>query len=308
MKINFINSNLISGSPIDSRITAFKKFFTITEANKFDKAEGYTFISMPPFRNFKYFFNQKNKIILDIRDGWSIAQKTGYGGLCKKKPFKSIITRIIERLMIRHSYLTITCTNGLQKYLRELSGKEILLIPNGVSDEDYDLAQKLKKQKQKDKAKKELVFCCAGQFSEYGIDKVKKLCNTIINRYSGKKILIQLIGTNQNKNKWLTNYLNTISNDVHLEILPKMNREELYKTINNADFGMTILRDPAYEFGTKIYDYIALGLPVVNYFEEPNNFTRYFDPCLDIPFNKSTSIPEIRRSKLIELAFKEYKQ
>jgi hypothetical protein len=74
----------------------------------------------------------------------------------------------------------------------------------------------------------------------------------------------------------------------------------------NADFGLTIIRDPSYEFGTKIYDYIALGLPVVNYFDTANNFTRYFDACLDIPVNTNASIPEIRRSTLIESVLSNY--
>lgn len=66
---------------------------------------------------------------------------------------------------------------------------------------------------------------------------------------------------------------------------------------------MTILRDPSYDFGTKVYDYIALGLPVVNYFCEPNSFTDYFDVYLDVPFNNEAVAPEIRRSKLIEAVF-----
>ena len=157
------------------------------------------------------------------------------------------------------------------------------------------------KVKKKERSKGELVFCCAGQFSEYGVEKVKKLCWTIINRYTDKKLKIQLIGSSKEKNLWLNEFLQEQSNGrAYLEILPRKNREELYEVMANADYGMPILRDPAYEFGTKVYDYIALGLPVINYFEKPNNFTNYFDACLDFSFNKDAIIPEIRRSKLIE--------
>lgn len=299
MKIDFINTNLAPTTPVYSRIKAFEKYFAVFVAEEHEIDANYTFISMPPFRNFKCFLNPKNKIILDIRDGWSIAQNTGYGGNVKKKPFKAMITRAVERFLIRRAFLTITCTNGLQEYLEKVSGRSIHLIPNGVLDDDFEFAQKLKN-KIKEKNEDELIFCCAGQFSEYGTDKVKKLCKTIINRYQNKKIKIQLIGSSNERNIWLDEFLKTESSGrAYLEILPRKNREELYEVLAKADYGMTILRDPSYEFGTKIYDYIALGLPVVNYFDEPNNFTNYFDACLDVPFDNQVAMPEIRRSKLI---------
>ena len=43
------------------------------------------FISMPPFRNWIFFLIPYINLILDIRDGWSIAMKTGYGNTVKPK-------------------------------------------------------------------------------------------------------------------------------------------------------------------------------------------------------------------------------
>ena len=79
-----------------------------------------------------------------------------------------------------------------------------------------------------------------------------------------------------------------------------MERSCLFDAIASCDYGLSIVRDPDYEFGTKIFDYIALGLPIVNYFDAPNNFTRYFNACLDVPFEVNAGLPEIRRSALIE--------
>lgn len=290
------------GIPSQSRVKSFKDYFSSRGFELKEKKYDYIFISMPPFRNLHLFFNQKYKIILDIRDGWSIAQATGYGNTVKSKPFKAIITKLIERFIIKRSYITITCTNGLQDYLQKISGRKILLIPNGVLDEDYQLAKKLTLSISK-KNTDELVFCCAGKFSEYGEEKVKKLCDVIIKRYQDKKLKLQLIGSDKDKNQWIDDYLRKASNGrATLEILPRMSRDELYHTMAQANYGLTILRDPSYDYGTKIYDYIALGLPVINYFDEPNNFTKYFDACLDKPFNKNTKIPEIQRSKLISKA------
>ncbi|OOE73673.1 hypothetical protein BZG23_11270 [Salinivibrio sp. ML290] len=265
----------------------------------------YVFLSMPPFHNFKFFLNPRRSVILDIRDGWSIAQATGYGGNVKCKPLKSIFTRQVERFLIRRAFLTITCTNGLHKYLEEISSRNVILIPNGISGEDYKRAQSLKAEKKINEGD-ELVFCCAGKFSEYGPDKVEKLCLTIMKRYSSKKIKIQLIGSNEEKNIWLDRFLREKSGgQAYLDIVPRKSRESLYEVMARADYGMTILRDPSYEFGTKIYDYIALGLPVVNYFDKPNNFTDYFDACLDIGFGRNNIVPEIRRDLLIEQGLKD---
>lgn len=299
----FESQQAVLGTPVDSRIKAFRAYFKSRGFVENNKKQVYIFISMPPFRNFSDFFAPKRKVILDIRDGWSIAQASGYGGNVKKKPLKAMLTRIVEWFIIRRAYLTITCTHGLQAHLQKVSGKEVLLIPNGVLDEDFVLAEKLINAQNKKNDLEELVFCCAGQFSEYGADKVKKLCNVIITRYQDKKIKIQLIGSNKGKNSWVNDYLQDKSSGrAILEVLPRMSREKLYQTMVKADFGLSILRDPDYDFGTKIYDYIALDLPVVNYFDKPNNFTQYFDACLDVPFNKQTAPPEIRRSYLIKRA------
>tara|TARA_Y100000758_G_scaffold276990_2_gene222130 strand:- start:1337 stop:2332 length:996 start_codon:yes stop_codon:yes gene_type:complete len=270
-------------------------FYLIRQKNSF------FFVSMPSFSGFWLFFIPGLRVILDIRDGWSIAQEKGYGSSINEKPCKARATRIIERFIIRRSWITITCTNGLQEYLMSISGRDVLLIPNGVPDMDYDLAHSLVV-KRRETNSDDLIFCCAGKFSEYGADKVKKLCKVIIDRYqSCGNIKIQLIGSDEEKNAWVQGFVSEASNNrAVVEFLPRMGRDKLYRVLSRADYGIVVLRDPGYEFGTKVYDYIALGLPVVNYFDEPNNFTNYFDACLDVSFNSNARRPEIRRGKLIE--------
>lgn len=309
--ISFTNQQSQKGQPIHSRLMAFKSYFlsknfeveSLTDKKSYVK-DNYIFYSMPPFRNFNIFFKYKNKIILDIRDGWSIAQATGYGRSVRKKPLKALITRFFERFMINRSFLTITCTPGLASYLEKISSKPIILIPNGLSDNRIELIENLKlKNKAHKKNQNELVFVCAGKFSEYGIDKVKKLLSTIYQRYINKQLTIKLIGSDKVNNNWVSEYFkNETKGRGTAEILPRMNEEDLFTLMLNADYGLTIIRDPAYDLGTKIYDYIALDLPVINYFDEPNNFTDYFDACLDLPFNRNKKVPEIRRSVLIEKA------
>src|SRR3546814_8289812 len=73
-----------------------------------------------------------------------MAMTSGYGGICAPTPFKAIIARLIERLAIRRSCRAITCTPGLQRYLRQVSGREVHLVTNGVSNDDFALSLKLK--------------------------------------------------------------------------------------------------------------------------------------------------------------------
>ncbi|WP_067865117.1 glycosyltransferase family protein [Neptuniibacter marinus] len=306
--IVFVNSNLEKGQPIYSRIKSFSDYF-LSKGFGIDFSfktilldnTNYLFISMPPFRNFWLFFIPGLNIILDIRDGWSIAQETGYGGIVRKKAFKAKISRLIERFAIRRSYLAITCTPGLQKYLSQISNRELVLVPNGINDNDLDLINQLKIKSKKEKDNNTVFFCCGGKFSEYGQDKVKKLLRIIASRYRGKKLVILLIGCNKNANYWVESFFSQLtSGNSEVKIIPRMHKKELYITMLNSDYGLSIIRDPDYELGTKVYDYIALGLPIVNYFDEPNNFTNYFDACLDVSFNKCAKIPEIRRSILIK--------
>lgn len=265
---------------------------------------------MPPFNSVILFLKYR-KIILDIRDGWSISQESGYGGVVKNKPFKAWVTREIENLIINNSFVTITCTPGLKEHLENLSGCKILLIPNGVSDERIELINKIKLKNPKHsklKSTSKLVFVCAGQFSEYGSEKVIKLLSTIAARYNHTQTEVRLIGCNEKSNEWVAEFYKKISNGFgYVTFLPKMREEALYENMINADYGLVVVRDPNYDFGTKIYDYIALGLLVINYFDRPNNFTNYFDACLDICFNVTKVKPEIRRSVLIDEGLKDVK-
>lgn len=304
-KVLFLNNDLKAGQPVHSRVTAFRDYFETARFNpkgNSEVAHAFIFYSMPPFRNLYMFVKYKGRIILDVRDGWSIAQATGYGGNVRNKPIKSWVTRKIEGFMIRRSLMTITCTPGLREHLEKVSGKKIMLIPNGITDERLELIRHLKARLTKtDVNKQELVFSCAGKFSEYGSDKVRKLLFTINNRYPNKKLIVRLIGSSQDKNNWTVGFFsNLTAGRGKVQFFPRMNEQELYSEMLNADYGLTIIRDPDYDFGTKVYDYIAIGLPVVNYFDSPNNFTDYFDACLDVSFGRNNVIPEIRRSVLIK--------
>lgn len=320
MKIYIRHPGGDASKPSSARIAAYKSFFEKSHCVDFfldlskqkslfrvwiDCLFGrydFVLLSMPPFSGWFFFFLPFTHIVLDIRDGWSIAMDSGYGGNVPPKPFKAKIARFVEKCAIRRSYLTITCTKGLQEYLEKISGRQVLLVPNGVASDDLDLIFNIKNKIIKN-ISEELTFCCAGQFSEYGREKVEKLLEVIAKRYPNRRLRIKLIGADRSKNNWVAGFFKSLTSGAGVvEIMPRMNKSEMYAEMAICDYGLSIIRDPDYDYGTKIYEYIALGLPVVNYFEAPNAFTNYFDACLDEPFNKNTALPEVRRSFLIESA------
>jgi len=233
------------------------------------------FISMPPFRNWFLFFLLGIRIIFDIRDGWSIAIKTGYGGLVKPNKIKASLCKFIEKTAIKRSYITITCTLGLQEYLKKISQKNVLLITNGSSQKDIEIIETLRTLEKKKTDSSTNIAVCVGKFSEYGRDKVKLIFHKI-NKLE-KKTVIKLIGSDINSNSWISEWLldNGMCN-IEIDFLHRMDRRNIFIEVINADFGLSVIRDPSYDYGTKVFDYINCSIPMFNYFEEENYFTVFF--------------------------------
>lgn len=318
------------GQPSYERVMAFKKFYEEQDCfvllqpqpstfngkvKLFRFLKGHSvknvFISMPQFRNWWLFFVPGLNVIIDIRDGWSIAMKTGYGGNSEPQKIKSFIARIFELIAIRSSGLAITCTPGLQKYLAQLSNKEVLLVTNGFSNADWKEVSALKKEILKAyRSEKDLIAVCAGQFSEYGNDKVKKIVLTLVKSYPGRNIKIKLIGSDCKRNAWIEGFIAEEKlSSISIEILPRMLRVDMYRNLLSADIGLAVIRDPNYDFGTKVFDYILCELPILNYFEESNSFSEFFSEfltdsascCHDVQvFNRNTAI-QSRRSSFVDV-------
>ncbi|MBE0472059.1 MAG: hypothetical protein IBX55_21450 [Methyloprofundus sp.] len=306
-----------SGKPSFERVQAFIEFYKSQElhvvvkdqpSNFLEKIElikllylnkiSNIFISMPQFRNWWLFLLPAVNVILDIRDGWSIAMKSGYGGNVKPNRLKAFIASRIEKFAIKRAGLTITCTPGLQQYLEKIAGKEVVLILNSYSKSDENLVAQLKEQVKKERNTNQIVAICVGQFSEYGNDKVKVVLRKLSESYPEKKVLLKLVGADYEKNKWIEDYLaqENIEN-VRLDILRRMGRREMYIQILLSDIGVTIIRDPDYEFGTKVFDYILCGLPIFYYFDVSNPFSCFFTEIERNINSRETTIAKILNDK-----------
>jgi len=268
----------------------------------------YVFISMPPFSNWWLFFLPLIKIVLDVRDGWSIAMDTGYGGLARPNKSKAFIGRLIERLALKRAYKRITCTPGLVNYLQDLSNVNLTYIPNGISYADYELVSKIKKKvvHNSDTERNDFVLCCAGQFAEYGKDKVTNILDKLHLEANVSKcsVVIQLIGSSVNSNGWIEGYLLTKGYyNITVHILPRMEKLQMYELILKADMCLTIVRDPSYEFGTKVFDYILCDKYIFNYFDSENNFLLEFKDVMSSSLTrnqlKDVNTTELRRDLIV---------
>lgn len=289
------------GQPSYERLLAFINFYSSNDfnvecrytPNKFrDKVRLFSYIkknkikniliSMPPFTNWWLFLLSGIRIVLDIRDGWSIAIKTGYGGTVKPDSIKALIAFYIERFAIRNSSIIITCTTGLKKYLEKISDKQVLLITNGYSCSDKKLVLSLQeKVASNDVDDNTVVGVCTGQFSEYGRRHVKKILEKLSAEFSDKTFYLKVIGSDIEKNLWVYNWLNESRlHNVAIKFLPRMSRYDMYKEIILSHIGIVVIRDPDYDFGTKVFDYILCKKPVFDYFDERNEFTEFFKKYL----------------------------
>jgi hypothetical protein len=309
-KIFIINPNVVIGSPAQERVDAFKQYFLslgfyIIELNhpktffsylslllKVIRGKpDYLFISMPPFRNWFLFILPCQKIILDIRDGWSIAMSSGYGGSVKPRPYQALIARLIESLALRKSYASVTVTPGLKEYLEGMSSKHIFLIRNGLSNERLLIAAKYPSKNALDMSLPERIFVCSGKFSEYGRKKVVRILEVINSRYGDRDCIIRLIGADYQQNFWIEELIRTHEkySNLSIQFIDRVGIEELYKLLSQAFCGIAVIRDPSYDFGTKVFDYTAIGLPILDYFDDRNSFTKFFSSWLDTSFSPNNS-------------------
>lgn len=314
-----IQPNGMPGTPGYERLASFQDFFcrngvscfTIpSPANGFELLRIFMlirkeridslFISMPPFRGWALFFIPRLNVILDIRDGWSIAMKSGYGGTVKKAHLKSQLARIIEAFAVRTARLTITCTPGLFSYLETLHPNAIALVTNGLSDKDIELAKRIRSTTDKPLPQPRRTFICAGKFSEYGKEQAKTVIDTIASRYGNRSCILHLVGADVKKNQWIRQYIRHKYFDIEVMMSARMSRKELYTAIACSDCGIVVLRDPSYEFGTKVFDYLALQTPILDAFPEDSPFSQDFRQYLDTSTSSGTAYYHSRQAQIQE--------
>lgn len=263
-------------------------------------------LTMPPFRGWWLCLLPKVKLILDWRDGWSIAIRSGYGGLRKKRYLKAFFAEIIEFLSLMMSEKVITCTPGLYTYhtkgIKKIFKHKVFLLLNGhmvnVIDSNFKKGEFIS-------SKKLIKVVCAGKFSEYGRDKARFIIEKLRSRYNQNHIQLDLIGSEVIGNKWIVDSYSQCNN-FSVDIFPAMIKSEIFSSLPSYDLGVALIRDPDYDLGTKVFEYVAFGLPIFDYFETQNSFKLFFKGCFDTDYNEKTALKKahcLQRIKQGELFF-----
>lgn len=217
---------------------------------------------------------KNHKLYVDFRDGWSINIRTGYG----RKPgklslIKSYIALLFERLAYAVSERFIVCSKGAVKEYVAIFGddKKMLLIRNGHELDVDAIKYYCSHSRRYDVVYK---IACAGKFIHdmpNGKQKILSLCKRL--DLEKKEYVIYFIGTDKDTEKELSG----IKNIVFKERMPY---DDVMRFIADADMVLTAIRNEDFDYGTKIFDYIALGLPVYDWFDHDKDFYKTFKEFL----------------------------
>lgn len=214
-------------------------------------------------------------LIVDFRDAWSLNIGTNYGKLTKKltliNTFKLLISRLIEKYTYKNCQYFVVCTQGMKDGYASLfkDDSKIKLITNG-----YDFDPLSCKNNILEEYNDVTKYVCLGKFVEYSENKAYMCLKKIKDKHKdGSSFCIEFIGTNSDKCEPLIRKLNLQENVKFHKPLPY---EKALEIASNADFGISIIRDEKMDYGTKVFDYIGLGIPIFDIFEPESNFRKYF--------------------------------
>jgi len=202
---------------------------------------------------------RKKKFIFEVRDLWPELPRE-MGVITNPIILKAM--DILETVTYKYSDACIGLSPGIVSGIKKKSsGKRVELIPNGC---DLDIVKNIHKEKKKGS---KLIAAFAGAHGyANGLDSVLDVAKLLLEK-NETDIEFQFIGDGVLKPNLIERkHKENLDNCVFIDPLPKI---ELFNYLNsNVDIGLMILNDvPAFYYGTspnKFFDYISLGLPVIN--------------------------------------------
>lgn len=216
----------------------------------------------------------RHKLYVDFRDGWSLNIKNGYGrGFRGGKNYIELwMSMAIELISYKISEKFITCTPGEYCAYKNMfcDDEKIMLVTNGheLSKEQLERYSFVKKMDSSYK------IVCMGKFlgdainGKENIDKLLRYCSELMIDFH-----IYFLGTDEETKSVFYGMDN-------ITFLNRMPYDEAIEFIADADLAITAIRDETVDFGTKVFDYIALGIPIYDWFDHEKNFYKYFHDYL----------------------------
>ena len=188
----------------------------------------------------------------------------------------------IEQMVIKYSDLSFTVTETLKKRFvqRGANSEKIIVVTNVIDDYDFLKARNLPKHKSED-----FIIISHGSIEKrYGHELVIKAVNELKNEYPSIKFYICGYGSYETHLKKLTEELRC---EDHVKFFGYLPFDELLNLLRNSDAGIISMPQTPYSElidTNKLYEYIALGLPVIHSRLKPieENFSdcciKYYEP------------------------------
>lgn len=215
-----------------------------------------------------------HRLIVDFRDPWSLNIKTGYGsGKCHNL-FQLWVAERIECMIYFVCYQFIVCTPGMKTEYRKVFGDDskISVVLNGHEVSCDNLLEVRKNNKRLSTGIYQVI--CIGKFADYTANAKLIVENLIYKLEQLKKTyVINFVGTDEKTEHMFLNHKK-------IKMSPRMPYSKLLPIISEADLGLCVIRNENYDFGTKIFDYIALGIPIYDCFGPSSIFRDYFAPYI----------------------------
>lgn len=219
-------------------------------------------------------------LVADFRDVWSGHLEDCYPTPSPLQVLKIYLSRYLERKIYRASSEFWVCTPGMFQFYSRLFGDDtkIKLVLNGHNISP-DLSTDFQKQEKLSKGSV-IYLCCLGKFAEYDLAKAHRVVDLLeeFKRKNGMvELRLHLIGSAEEEN---LSFIQTRQAGDWIELLPRMDYLSALKHAARCDYGVCIIRNEAYDFGTKVFDYIGLGLPILDCFDQQSSFRGYFLPYI----------------------------
>jgi len=237
------------------------------------------YISCGPFRPLIFIglicWFCRHRLIVDFRDGWSVNIASNYGRKEKlnwKNYCSQKIAELIEKNIYKICSAFVVCTPGLKKAYKNIFGNDekIYMIVNG-----HMIPERSHINKRADLNGLKIV--CAGKFLDYDSDAIARLdqFEDKLQKTYGMDVryTIYFIGTDVPTAEKLEGRSNVV-------VMPRLSYSEMVEFLADADVGLAIIRNEELDLGTKVFDYIGLGIPIFDWFKEESMFHSFFKPYL----------------------------
>jgi len=242
----------------------------------------------------KWAFWLKKKVIIDYRDPWFLNlpdTKIIIKGTSVRAIYYKLRILFIEWFSHIAAEKIIVCTPGMFKYYKNLflSKKKLLLIMNGFN---FDIEEGLQKKNVMSGIEE---YICMGKFIYYSRGKAIKTLRTIEERVLNKGIIanVTFIGSETDDIMEIIEEME-ISPKINFSFHDRLPYDEVMILVRKSDIGFLIIRNEDIDFGTKVFDFIGFGIPILNTFNKQKIFYRTFKKYLiDVNDDYSKNMPDI---------------